>query len=159
MVNAKERRSDQTKPPEKGNGVKGAQKKQRLPGWIEQKHRERGELKRRLQDKDARGKRALAKEAKGAERKEYREERAQLRALAKEFCSEHANRPRPRKKAASSEAELRKLGGVKEMVRRKDGPPGPDCLWRSRRHTFHIHAIPWRVDGCVRRQASARRRT
>jgi hypothetical protein len=98
--------------------VKGAQKKERLPEWIKQKHREREELKRRLQDDDARRKRALAKEAKAAQRKEYREERVKLRALAKDFCSG----PRPRSKVIRSEAELLKLGGKKEEIQRKDGP-------------------------------------
>jgi hypothetical protein len=122
MVNAGERHSDQAKTPEKGNGVKGAQKKERLSGSIEQRFRELRKLERHLQDEDSRRERARAKEAKAVQRKEYLEARAQLRAFAKEFCLEHANRPRPRKKAASvSEAELRKLGGVKEMVRRKDG--------------------------------------
>ena len=102
--------------------MKGAQKKQRPSGSIEQKLRGIRELARQLQGDDACRKRALAKEAKAAERKEYREERAQLRALGKEFCPEHANRPRPPSKAATrSEAELRELGGVKEEVQRKAG--------------------------------------
>jgi hypothetical protein len=115
MVNAGKRRSDQAKPPEKGNGVKGAKKKQRLSGSIEQKFR--GELERQLQDDDALRKRALAKEAKAAERKEDREAVRQLRAFAKEFYREHANSLRPRKKAARvSETELLALGGRKEVI-------------------------------------------
>jgi hypothetical protein len=112
MVDAGERRSDQAQSQEKGNGVKGAEKKQRLSGSIEQKVRE-------LWGENARWKRTLAKEAKAAERKKDREELAS----AKEFCRGlAANWPRPRfKTVVVSEAELRKLGGVKEMVRRKDG--------------------------------------
>jgi hypothetical protein len=79
-------------------------------------------------DEDARRKQAFVKEAKAAERKKDREELAE----AKEFCRRlAANWPRPRSKAASvsaakaaerkKEAELRKLGGVQEMVQRKDG--------------------------------------
>ena len=119
MVNAGERGSDQAKPPEKGNGVKDAEKKQRLSGSIEQKFRELRELERQLQDDDARRKRALAKEAKAAERKKDRE----LLVSAKEFCRELAvNWPRQRSKAVVvSEAELLKLGGVKKSVWYKNG--------------------------------------
>jgi hypothetical protein len=68
---------------------------------------------RELREKDARKERASAKKAEAAERKNDREEEAS----AKEFCREQANRPRPGKKAARrSEAELRKLGGTKDVI-------------------------------------------
>lgn len=119
MVDAGERRSDQAKPPEKGNGVKGAEKKQRLSGSIiEQKFRGLRKLERQLQEHDARTKRARAKEAKAAEQKKDRAEVAS----GKEFCRQHANWKRPRSKAVVvSEAELLALGGVKKPVWYKDG--------------------------------------
>lgn len=93
--------------------MKGAEKEQRLSGSTEQKVRE-------LCGEDARRKRALAKEAKAAQQKEDREELASAKDLCRGLA---ANWPGPRKKAtARSEAELRKLGGVPEMVERKDGP-------------------------------------
>jgi hypothetical protein len=69
---------------------------------------------RQLQTEDAREKRALAKEAKAAERKEVQK----AEASAKDFCRGlAANWPRPRKKAVvRSEAELQKLGGKKEVI-------------------------------------------
>jgi hypothetical protein len=130
MVNAGERHSDQAKPPEKGNGVKGAHWKllcqlaeqNDTSDSIKQSFRKLKKA-RQLQDEDARRERARAREAKATQQKEDREAAAQMRAFTKDFYREHATWLRPRKKAAArSEAELRKLGGKKEMVQRKDGP-------------------------------------
>jgi hypothetical protein len=115
MVDAGERRSNQAKPPEKGDGVKGAEKKQRPSRSIEQKFRDLREAKRQVQDEDARRERARAKEAKAAERKKDRESLAS----AKEFCRElAANWPRSRSKAVvvSEEADLIKLGGARRPL-------------------------------------------
>ena len=101
--------------------MKGAQKKESLSGSIEQRIRELRKLQRTLKEEDTRRKQARAKEAKASERKEHQEEKAKLQALARELSLQHATRPRPRKKAASvSKAQLLKLGGVPEMVLRKD---------------------------------------
>jgi hypothetical protein len=123
MVSGFERRSDETSSegaPEKGLvRMKSDEGEDAAPiSSIEQKFRELRQLERRLQDENARRERARAKEAKAAQRKEDREAVAQLRAFTKNFCREHANRLRPRKKAARrTEAELLKLfGGKKDVI-------------------------------------------
>jgi hypothetical protein len=84
MVSGFQYRADKKNPPEKGDGVKDARKKQRVR--LDQEERE-------------------------------------LMAKAGQLDRKHGDwpRPRPRKKLGRSEADLLTLGGVKEMVRRKDG--------------------------------------
>jgi predicted Holliday junction resolvase-like endonuclease len=105
---------------------------------------------RQLQAEDARRERARVKEAKAAQRKKAREEEAS----AKEFYREHANSLR--KKAASrSEAELRKLGGKKEVIPLGESRRQTRWIFGPEGQTRFIHTPEdglWRLEGMPSRE-------